>query len=133
MKIIRNSLIPLGETQLMTVYFLLFSKVNKISRKNMNHERIHERQHFELLSVSVIIIGSLSAFGFLSAWWILSSLLVPFVLYVASWLIQLAIPPYNSAYRDQCFEQEAYDNQRNLLYGSQWYRHLFGWVKYMWK
>lgn len=115
---------------LMTVYcFCFMSKnVKNPAAKDRNHESIHMMQHFELLLVSILLIGILALVFSFSAWWILLSLLMPFVLYVLVWAVEVILPPYGSAYMDSCFEREAYANESNFTY--LYNRKPFAWLKW---
>jgi hypothetical protein len=85
------------------------------------HESIHSWQQIALfvlgLSICAVISLVLGVFGILTPWWIWwAPILIPFVIYVASWLIEVVLPPYKRAYYDTCFEREAYLNEDNPNY-----------------
>lgn len=42
------------------------------------------------------------------SWWaLLATPIFPLLAYVISWIIEIILPPYNRAYKDICFEDEA--------------------------
>lgn len=90
MKILRNKYIPFSGYKAMNLFGILFVRNNaRIDEITLNHERIHSAQIKELLYI------------FFYVW------------YIIEWLVRL---PKGNAYRNICFEKEAYDNQRNLNY-----------------
>lgn len=96
MKIIRNSLIPIGNRfAAINILGMLFVKGDIIITEHLiNHERIHSAQMRELLYIPF------------------------YILYVAEWLILLFryCGNFQKAYRNISFEREAYLNERNLHY-----------------
>jgi hypothetical protein len=72
----------------------------------VNHERIHLRQQLELL-------------------------VIPFyVLYLLNYLINLVIYfNHDKAYRQICFEKEAYSHESNMDYLKN--RRIWGWIKFI--
>ena len=71
----------------------------------INHERIHFRQQIELV-------------------------ILPFyLLYLLHYLInRIKYRDHDTAYRNICFEREAYSNEKNLQYLKE--RKFFSWTKY---
>lgn len=80
-----------------------------------NHEAIHIRQWAECMISSCLIILALMLFADLSAWWLLLSVSLFYVLYVLEWLLKL---PFlgKEAYQNLSFEREAYCNQLDRDY-----------------
>lgn len=83
----------------------------RMSRTELNHERIHTRQQFELL------------------------ILPFFILYGLEYLVRLFLCRFDAdkAYRSISFEREAYANERNLMYlrhrrPHTWRRYLKPWT-----
>ncbi len=80
-----------------------------------NHESIHIRQWVECMLASGVVIGALVLFANISAWWLLLSIGMFYILYVLEWLLKLLFYG-KEAYRNLSFEREAYDNQLNEDY-----------------
>ena len=144
MKIIYNKYIPFKGFKLMNILGLVFSRVKEdaIRMYEKAHEAIHTVQQVECMVMGAII--SLVFCNIYDSWWYLSGVvLFPFVIYVMAWLLEIVLPPYHSAkeyfegktlwekikvipkwfvkvchdaYRDNCFEREAYMNQNNAEY-----------------
>lgn len=98
MKIIKNSILPIGENfGAINLFGILFIKKDmKVSNKVLNHEKIHSAQMKELIYIPF------------------------YFLYVVEWLIRLIIHRGNSykAYLNISFEKEAYENEKNESYLS---------------
>lgn len=103
MKIIYNNIIPFPGFKCMNLFGIIFARTGKyISDQTINHESIHTEQMKEM-------------------WYI------PFYIwYFIEWFIRLFLP--GNAYRNISFEQEAYDNDKNLSYLEN--REKFAWLKY---
>lgn len=157
MKIIYNKMIPFGSFGAVNILGILFSKISveKITNRLKRHEGTHTYQQYELLMTASII--SLILCNIYTSWlylWIIP--IIPFVVYVASFLIEMFIPPYHNAkeyfsnkslawkiksigpwfykvwidaYRDNCFEREAYAHENDSMYLAT--RPIFGWAKYI--
>lgn len=102
MIIIKNKIIPFKGYSAIYLFGLLFTKKD-LSRTEINHELIHERQAIEML------------FIFFYLW------------YIIEWIIRLT--QKGNAYYNISFEREAYTNQNNLSYLSQ--RKMFNFIKYI--
>ena len=102
MIIIKNKIIPFKGFSAIYLFGLLFTK-KELSRTEINHELIQERQAKEML------------FVFFYLW------------YLIEWLIRLT--GKGNAYHNISFEREAYTNQNNLLYLSK--RKMFNFIKYI--
>ena len=115
-----------------TVWPFLFIRCDfKLSKASLNHERIHGRQQCETMLLTWFILGTVAIFG-PGVWWYLAvgvTVLNWYLWYLISWLLQILLPPYDSAYLDICFEQEAYANQNDTNYLKT--RRPFRWVKYL--
>ncbi len=87
-------------------FILVKQKMDKKNPLLINHEKIHLRQQLELL-------------------------ILPFyIIYLANYLINLLVyKQHHLAYMKIVFEQEAYDNEKDLAYlkNNNW----FGWIKYV--
>ena len=103
MKIIYNNIIPFPGFKCMNLFGIIFARTGKyIGDQTINHESIHTEQMKEM-------------------WYI------PFYIwYFIEWVIRLFLP--GNAYRNISFEQEAYDNDKNLSYLEN--REKFAWLKY---
>ena len=131
MKIIRNKFIPFKGFGAMNILGLLFVRNDfEPSERTMRHEAIHSKQQYEILTSAALLALALSNL-FASWWYLLAVVVMPIALYVLAWIIELVLPPYNSAYRDSPFEREAYDNQDNVSYLV--VRPPFAWVFYFLK
>ena len=102
MIIIKNKIIPFKGFSAICLFGLLFTKKD-LSRAEINHELIHERQAIEML------------FVFFYIW------------YLIEWLIRLT--GKGNAYHNISFEREAYTNENNLLYLST--RKMFNFIRYI--
>lgn len=156
MKFIYNKFMPFGDFGLMNILGFVFSRKpeNKISKTSKRHEGIHTPQQYELLTVSALI--SLVLCNFLASWWyLLGVIAIPFIIYALAFLLEMIVPPYHNAkllwndksipwykrfgkwvskvwvdaYRDNCFEREAYANQHDPDYLVT--RPLFAWRFYI--
>lgn len=98
---------PLPATAMAIYPFMLFKSRNQIDNPLLiNHEMIHFRQQLELL-------------------------ILPFyLLYLIFYLINLAKSGnHDQAYRQSCFEQEAYANEQNFNYLK--VRKSYAWLKFL--
>ena len=102
MIIVKNKIIPFKGFSAIYLFGLLFTK-KELSKAEINHELIHERQAKEML------------FVFFYLW------------YLIEWLFRLT--GKGNAYHNISFEREAYTNQNNLLYLSK--RKMFNFIKYI--
>ena len=103
MKIKYSSIIPFKGFYAINLFGVMFVRKefkdsNPPDKYDINHVEIHNTQ----------------AKDFCKILWL--GYCVYYIIYFIFWLIELIRPPYNSAYRDNCFEKEAYYNGRNLDY-----------------
>lgn len=107
MKIIRNNILPPHGFKAINLFGILFVRKNyNIDRITLNHEEIHTAQMKELLYVFF------------------------YILYLIDWLIGLvAHLDFRRAYREICFEKEAYANEKDLDYLKK--RKPYNFLKYM--
>lgn len=155
MRIIYNRFIPFKGFGLMNILGLVFSRkpIEKITKRSKLHEAWHTLQQMELLAIGGAV--ALILCNIYTSWWYLFALpIVPFAIYIASWLAEWLIPPYHNAqllwndksvpfrtrfvrwftamwhdaYRDNCFEREAYANEDNPNYIFE--RRWCGWAWY---
>ncbi len=95
--------------------------LDKVSKRTKNHESIHWKQQIEMFVlsgiISLITIGLLLFFKVYTLW-IIALLLFPFLFfylwYFVEWIVRGFIG--TKAYRNVCFEREAYSNDDNLDY-----------------
>lgn len=157
MKLIYNRWIPFGNFGLMNVLGLVFTKtpIDKVTKHSKRHEGTHTYQQYELLAIAAIV--ALILCNIYASWWYLFALpIVPFAIYALAFFAELVRPPYHNAkaffegkclcdklkaipawfakvwhdaYRDNCFEREAYMNDDNPEYLAT--RHLFAWVRHI--
>ena len=116
MKIIKNKYIPFGKFDAMNILGFLFVKEDtKLDDELINHEAIHTVQQYEILALSALV--ALVASNLYASWWyLLIVIAMPIAIYLLAWLIELVLPPYDSAYKDSPFEREAYLNQHDPMY-----------------
>lgn len=107
MKIVVNNIIPFPGYKAINLFGVLFVRKNaKIDNITLNHEAIHTAQMKELLYIFF------------------------YLFYVIDWLIGLmAYVSFSKAYRDICFEKEAYQNEGNINYLKS--RKPFAFIKYL--
>lgn len=140
----------------MNILGLVFSRKpeSEVTLVSKRHEQTHTLQQYELLMVSAIV--SLVLCNIYASWWyLIGCVAIPFALYVLGFVLEMVVPPYHNAqllwndksiplwrrvgkwlwkvwmdaYKDNCFEREAYQNARNRNYLAT--RRLFGWVGYI--
>lgn len=131
MKIVRNKYIPFGKFDAMNILGFLFVKEDtKLDDELINHEAIHTVQQYEILALSALV--ALVASNLYASWWyLLIVIAMPIAIYLLAWLVELALPPYDSAYKDSPFERESYRNQYDPEYLAK--RPLFAWVSHILK
>lgn len=125
--------IPLKNYMCMTLLWFLIIREeykNSITAKVERHEKIHSYQQIVLFIISLIILFILSIFTNFKWWYIGVSLLVPFILYILAWIIEILLPPYDTAYKDICFEREAKalendENYKSKLYPLSFTKYIF--------
>jgi hypothetical protein len=107
MKIIRNNIIPFKGYKAINLFGVLFVRKNAvIDEITINHEKIHTAQMKELLYIFF------------------------YLFYIIDWLIGLiAYASFSMAYREICFEKEAYANEKDLSYLQR--RKIFAFIKYL--
>jgi hypothetical protein len=108
MKIIRNNILPPHGFKAINLFGILFVRKNaNIDEVTLNHEAIHTAQMKELLYVFF------------------------YILYLIDWFIGLVVYGFDTkrAYREICFEKEAYENQKDPGYMKK--RNLFNFLKYI--
>lgn len=109
MKIVYNNIVPIPGFQCLNLFGILFVRKKfkgTLTGVNINHEEIHSAQFRDLLYI------------------------IYYPVYVIFWIIEILAPPYRTAYRDTCFEREAYANEDDIGYLKK--RKPFGFMKY-WK
>lgn len=158
MRIIHNNILPMRGFGLMNILGLVFSRkpANEVTLVSKRHEQTHTLQQYEILMVAAIV--SLILCNIFASWWyLLGVLVIPFAVYVLGFVLELIVPPYHNAklifkeadcecgkikrigrwlrkvwmdaYRDNCFEREAYMNDHDRNYLAT--RKLFAWVGYI--
>lgn len=111
MKIIYNRFIPFKGFFAINLFGTLFIRQEKgkpepyVSPRIINHESIHTEQMKEL------------GYIFFYIW------------YFIEWLLEVLLPPYNKAYHDISFEEEAFNNENNLNYLKS--RKRYSWIKFV--
>lgn len=135
--VIYNKFIPFdGFLAMVTLFILWIRREHKGDTRRLNerffrHETIHVYQQTEIWITS-IIIAVLSCLIFnLSLWWILATPLLPLLIYVICWIIEIILPPYNMAYKNICFETEARYNENNPEYLNTRKLFQFKFLKYI--
>lgn len=146
MKIIHNRFIPFKGFGAINILGFVFSRIpeKNMSVRTKRHEGTHTYQQYELMTISAII--SLILCNIWASWiYLILIPVIPLAIYILSFLIEITIPPYHNAkelfvgedlleriksirawvakvwmdaYRDNCFEREAYMNDGDPLYNS---------------
>lgn len=129
-----NRLIPFKGFASLTLLWWMFrrSECGKPSTRSLRHETTHSKQSVEVLGLSVLvnlIVGLCCGY----AWWgwvlaAVGSFFSFWLLYFVFWLIELVLPPWSSAYRDICFETEAYCYEDDVEYNTKYRLPFWGWV-----
>lgn len=103
--------------------FLIIRKEHKDEVTDIieRHEKVHNYQQMILFVISLISLLILSIVTNFKWWYIFVSLLIPFILYILCWIIEILLPPYDTAYKDICFEREAKALETNENYKSKLY------------
>lgn len=126
-----NDVFPFKGFLAMTVWPLLFVKRKYEARfgpVENRHESIHGEQQKELLCVGIAIAVALVALG--CGWWSLLVLPLFFWWYVVEWLVKWPIYGDSfTAYKNICFEREAFANEGNMTYLS--HRRPFAWMSFI--
>ena len=130
-KIIKNRFFPSKEKyEATTIWPCIFTQLDFLPTKTVNHELSHCAQQREMLLVGILLALILCVFG--CGWWSLFALPLFFYWYGIEWGIRYGL--YRNgweAYRNIAFEQEAYLNQGNETYTDE--RNDFAWVMYLGK
>lgn len=111
MKIIYNKFIPFKGFFAINLFGTLFVRKNedgtnpKIPLNTLTHERIHTEQMKEL------------GYIFFYIW------------YFIEWVIEVLLPPFDTAYVDISFEEEANNNETNPDYPNT--RKRYSWIKFL--
>lgn len=106
MIIIRTRHFPFGSYTTINLFGILFTKNKKLSKRTINHERIHTKQMKEMLYI------------FFYLWYGIE--------YV---IIRLFHAKQNDAYHDVSLEEEAHNNDDNQDYI--YLREHYVWLKYI--
>lgn len=136
MKIIYNNIIPFrGFVAMLTIFILWIRKEYKgdkrLNAQFINHEKIHSYQQIETWVTSIVITFLVCLLTELSFWWMLVTPAIPLLIYVLCWIAEIALPPYDSAYRNICFESEAINNEANPGYLKSRRLFTFKFLKYI--
>jgi len=108
MKIIYNSFIPFKGFTAMNLFGVVFVRKSKtMSKRMINHEKIHTAQMEEMMYIPFYILY-----------------LIEYVFRVFQYKFKL-----HTAYRNISFEREAYTKQGAYSYLGQ--RTLFSWINYL--
>lgn len=134
MKLFRidNPYLPVKDFRCLTALCLMLVRNDlavPVDEQEMQHERIHAVQQFELLALALLLTLAAILLGGLSWAWLAAVPLVPFLLYGLCWLLELLLPPRGQAYRNICFETEAIYNEADPQYLRN--RKPFAWMRYI--
>jgi len=112
-----NKWLPFGDFDAITILLWVFVKMRKtptggwykqpISERLKRHETWHMWQQICLFVLGMLLAMVLLALNVFKWWVWLLPVLFPFVMYVACWVAEIILPPYDRAYKDICFESEA--------------------------
>lgn len=120
-----SKIIPFPRFYVCTIFNCIFRhpkyKNRKLSKITYNHEMIHVEQQLDF-------VGGIEKLYILGG-------IVFYMTYFIEWLIKLIISGFTfgkvKAYRSISFEQESYQNERNLNYRNN--RKRFCWLKNIFK
>lgn len=120
-----SKIIPFPRFYVCTIFNCIFKhpkyKNRKLSKITYNHEMIHVEQQLDFV-------------GGIEKLYILGGIIF-YMTYFIEWLIKLIISGFTfgkvKAYRSISFEQESYQNERNLNYRNN--RKRFCWLKNVFK
>lgn len=120
-----SKIIPFSGFYACTVFNCIFRhpkyKNRKLSKTTYNHEMIHVEQQLDFVggNEKLYILGGI----------------IFYMAYFIEWLIKLIISGFTlgkvKAYRSISFEQESYQNEKDLHYRDG--RKRFSWIKYIFK
>lgn len=131
-KKIFNNVFPLKNFICATIYNFIFirnDKVDKFTEDVERHEKVHCYQQVTLLITAIILNSAVSLFFGFYWWYFIIDLIFPFIIYILSWIIQIILPPYTTAYKDSCFEKEARALESDINYKLKLYP--FSFIKYI--
>lgn len=106
MIIIKNKWFPFGSYNTINICGILFTKKYDIDNITINHEKIHTKQILELFIIGFYI------------WYLIEYCIIRFY-----------HKKQGCAYHDISFEEEAYNNQKDLNYIKN--RKHYSWFKYI--
>lgn len=128
--VIYNRIIPFSGYVALTIFPFIFARKRPLSGVDLNHEKIHLCQQFEVFISSLLLFCALVFIFAGSYWCLLLSVPVYYVLYGLEYFIRyLVYGSQKEAYRNISFEQEAYLHEGDLSYLDG--RKPFGWLKYL--
>lgn len=136
MWIIFNKLIPVKGFWMMTLWFMIFVREDTTHGRNIperiyRHERRHWHQVLQIMITSfALFLATWLIYDYNPWWWLLWAASY-YAVYVACWLIEILLPPYNMAYKNICFETECQYTQDDPDYSRHFWNHWFGWFKYI--
>lgn len=135
MWIIFNKYIPVGKFWMMTLWFMIFVREDKhgceVPERVKRHERRHWHQVLQIMITSFALFLTTWLIYDYNPWWWLLWVTSYYAVYVACWLIEIFLPPYNMAYKNICFETECQYTQDDPDYSRHFWNHWFGWFKYI--
>ena len=132
MRIISNKILPVKGFSAINLLGFVFTRLpaDALPITTKRHEAIHTAQQYEILALSALI--SLVLCNIFASWWyLLACVIMPLAIYLLAWIVELLLPPYDSAYKDSLFEREAYANSGDPDYLVN--RSPFAWISYFLK
>lgn len=125
-KIITKSKIAqlLINCKIITLFGFINAKKNSMCQKDVNHEVTHVDQWAELTIAGYAVVTPFVLFGI--TWLLLLPPFIFYIWYVLEWLVRLTS---SNAYKNICFEQEAYANEDDNCYNEN--RDYFAFLKYL--
>lgn len=135
--VIYNKFIPFDRFLAIVTLFILWIRreykgdTRRLNERFFRHETIHVYQQTEIWITSIVISVLCCILFNLSWWWLLATPLIPLLIYVICWIIEIALPPYNLAYKNICFETEAKYNENNPEYLNKRKLFQFKFLKYI--
>ena len=129
MIVIKNKIIPFGRYETINLFGILFTK-SDVDGIEYNHEDIHTQQIIECFIVGAIVVFAICTIFELP---LSLTLITPATFYILYCLEYVAIRLFhkkqNDAYHDVSFEEEAYNNEKDLDYTRT--RAPFAWIKFI--
>lgn len=129
MIVIKNKFIPFKGYETINLFGILFTR-GDVDEIEYNHEDIHTQQLIECFIAGAIVVFAICVTFGLSLGWMLLSPATFYILYCLEYVaIRLFHKKQSDTYHDVSFEEEAYNNEKDLDYTKN--RAPFAWIKFI--